>query len=75
MPPLPQATRTRLISQGLSETQVDTLMSIDAGDHVPFDGEPQTQGAVPYFDRLAHGRDLKGALNWSVAVMRTNLDY
>ncbi|KAG6330919.1 hypothetical protein ID866_8169 [Astraeus odoratus] len=63
MPALPGETRARLLSMGLSERDVDVLMTIDAGREVRFDGE-LGKGAVAYFDSLAQGRDPKIVVNW-----------
>jgi aspartyl-tRNA(Asn)/glutamyl-tRNA(Gln) amidotransferase subunit B len=64
MPELPPSTRARLLSQGLSDRDVDVIMSVDAGDQVPYDGEPKTNGAVVFFDKVAQGRDPKIVANW-----------
>jgi aspartyl-tRNA(Asn)/glutamyl-tRNA(Gln) amidotransferase subunit B len=64
MPELPPTTRARLSSQGLSDRDVDVIMSVDAGDQVPFDGELKTNGAVVFFDKVAQGRDPKMVANW-----------
>ncbi|KIM58768.1 hypothetical protein SCLCIDRAFT_127489 [Scleroderma citrinum Foug A] len=63
MPELPEATRARLLSMGLSERDADVLMTIDAGREVGFDGEPG-KGAVAYFNSLVRGRDPKIVINW-----------
>lgn len=65
MPELPRATRARLMGIGLTDQEAEVLMAVDAGREVRFDGEP-AQGAVHYFDRLAHGRSAKAAVNWCV---------
>jgi aspartyl-tRNA(Asn)/glutamyl-tRNA(Gln) amidotransferase subunit B len=66
MPELPPQTRARLISQyGLSERDIEVLMSIDSGDDVGVDGEV-SGGAVRYFETVAKGQDAKTAVNWSV---------
>ena len=67
MPELPDATRSRLLRQGLSERDADVLMSIDSGREVGFDGEPGDGGAVAYFDTLSKDRDPKVAVNWLVS--------
>ena len=66
MPELPDATRSRLLRQGLSERDADVLMSIDSGREVGFDGEPGDGGAVAYFDTLSKVRDPKVVVNWLV---------
>ncbi|KAI0331302.1 Glutamyl-tRNA amidotransferase B subunit [Cubamyces sp. BRFM 1775] len=63
MPELPAATRARLLSQGLSERDVDVLMDVDSGREVGYDGE-LGRGAVAYFDEVSRGRDPKAAVNW-----------
>ena len=63
MPELPEATRARLLSMGLSERDADVLMTVDAGREVGFDGEPG-KGAVAYFNSLVRGRDPKIVINW-----------
>lgn len=66
MPELPPQTRARLVSQyGLSERDVEVLMSIDSGDDVGVDGDV-TGGAVKYFETVAKGKDAKVVVNWSV---------
>ena len=67
MPELPDATRIRLLRHGLSERDVDVLMSVDSGREVGFDGEPGTGGAVAYFDTLSKVRDPKVVVNWLVS--------
>jgi len=64
MPELPEATRSRLLSQGLSERDVDFLISIDGGREVEFDGKLGRGGAVTYFDLVSKDRDAKSAFNW-----------
>ncbi|EGO02395.1 hypothetical protein SERLA73DRAFT_166824 [Serpula lacrymans var. lacrymans S7.3] len=63
MPALPDATRARLLLQGLSERDVDVLMAIDSGREVGWDGE-LGGGAVAYFDSLANGREGRVVVNW-----------
>ncbi|KAI0080877.1 Glutamyl-tRNA amidotransferase B subunit [Panus rudis PR-1116 ss-1] len=63
MPDLPHETRARLLSRGLSERDVDVLMSIDMGREVGYDGV-LGHGAVHYFDSVSHGRDPKVVANW-----------
>ena len=63
MPPLPAATRARLLDLGLPERDVDVLMTIDADIDVGYDGEPR-RGAVAYFDEASQGRSPKAVVNW-----------
>ena len=67
MPELPDATRSRLLRQGLSERDADVLMSINSGREVGFDGEPGDGGAIAYFDTLSKVRDPKVVVNWLVS--------
>jgi len=64
MPELPEATRSRLLGQGLSARDTEVLMSVDSGREVGFDGEPGSGGPVAYFDSLSEGREAKVAVNW-----------
>lgn len=64
MPELPDATRVRLLQQGLSDRDADVLMSVDSGREVGLDGEPGNGGAVAYFDTLSKDRDPKVVVNW-----------
>lgn len=68
MPELPDATRARLITLGLSERDATVLMSVDAGREVGYDGVLGS-GAVAYFDAVAFGHDPKIAANWCVHSM------
>ncbi|TBU33054.1 Glutamyl-tRNA amidotransferase B subunit [Dichomitus squalens] len=63
MPELPDATRERLLAQGLSQRDVEVLMDVDSGREVGFDGE-LGRGAVAYFDKVSRGRDPKAVVNW-----------
>lgn len=63
MPDLPAATRLRLQKLGLTERDCDVLMTIDSGREVGYDGA-LGQGAVAYFDTVAHGREPKVVVNW-----------
>ncbi len=63
MSELPDATRDRLLSQGLSERDVEVLMDVDSGREVGFDGE-LGRGAVAYFDEVSRSRDPKAVVNW-----------
>ena len=63
MPELPDATRARLLNQGLSQRDVEVLMDVDSGREVRFDGE-LGHGAVAYFDEVSRGRDAKAVVNW-----------
>lgn len=77
MPELPEATRARLLSMGLSERDTDVLMTIDAGREVAFDGELGS-GAITYFNSLVQGRDPKIVVNWlasPTSSLRTRLNY
>ncbi len=67
MPELPDATRARLLVQGLSQRDVEVLMDVDSGREVGFDGQ-LGHGAVAYFDEVARGRDPKVVVNWCVGV-------
>ena len=51
---------------GLSERDVDVLMTIDADIEVGFDGKSR-QGAVAFFDEVSQGRSPKLIVNWCVA--------
>lgn len=64
MPEPLEATRLRLLAQGLSPRDTEVLMSVDSGREVGFDGEPGTGGAVAYFDGLSKSRDPKVVVNW-----------
>ena len=63
MPELPQDLRSRLLSRGLSERDVDYLMVMDAGRGVLHDGK-LAQGFVSYFEQVAEKCDTKAAFNW-----------
>ena len=63
MPELPDATRDRLQSVGLSQRDIEVLMSVDSGREVGYDGL-LGYGAVRYFDTVARGRDPKTVVNW-----------
>jgi aspartyl-tRNA(Asn)/glutamyl-tRNA(Gln) amidotransferase subunit B len=65
MPELPDATRARLLTLGLSARDTDVLMTVDAGREIGFDGDQTiSKGAVAYFDKLSEGRDPKVVVNW-----------
>ena len=66
MPELPEQVRARLLARGLSERDVDFLMSIDAGREVGFDGQ-LSPGFVSYFDEASRNRNAKTTFNWFVA--------
>ena len=66
MPELPDATRARLLAQGLTQRDVEVLMDVDSGREVGFDGQ-LGHGAVAYFDDVARGRDPKVVVNWYVS--------
>lgn len=57
-------TRARLLALGLSERDVDVLMTIDADIDTEYDGTAK-RGAVAYFDEVSQGRSPKAAVNWS----------
>ncbi|EMD40527.1 hypothetical protein CERSUDRAFT_44073 [Gelatoporia subvermispora B] len=63
MPELPDATRIRLQSLGLSSRDIDVIMDVDSGREVGVDGELRP-GAVAYFDSVASGRDPRVVVNW-----------
>jgi len=63
MPELPDQTRVRLQSQGLSQRDIDVLMAVGSGSEVGYDGE-LGGGAVAYFDALVRSRDPKTVINW-----------
>ncbi len=68
MPELPDATRARLLEQGLSQRDVEVLMDVDSGREVRFDGE-LGRGAVAYFEEVSRGRDPKTVVNWYVTIL------
>ena len=68
MPELPNATRARLLEQGLSRRDVEVLMDVDSGREVRFDGE-LGRGTVAYFNEVSRGRDPKTVVNWYVALL------
>ncbi|KAI0797079.1 Glutamyl-tRNA-Gln amidotransferase B subunit [Abortiporus biennis] len=63
MPELPDATKSRLLEQGLTARDADVLMSIDMGREVGYDGKLGL-GAVAYFDTVSTGRNPKVVVNW-----------
>lgn len=71
MPPLPDATRLRLIqtysSSGVTERNIDVLMNLDAVRDIAYDGvvEDTVVGAVAYFELCSQGRDPKFVMDWS----------
>ena len=69
MPELPDATRKRLLVQGLSAQDTDVLMAADAGREVGIDGVFGRGGVVAYFDAVTEGRDPKIVVNWIVQVL------
>lgn len=69
MPELPDATRKRLLAQGLSAQDTDVLMTADAGREVGIDGVFGRGGVVAYFDAVSEGRDPKIVVNWIVQVL------
>lgn len=71
MPELPEVTRTRLLSRGLSLRDVDFLMTIDAGKDIGFDGQPGFGSVVSYFDSVSEEKNAKSAFNWSILSFTT----
>jgi len=69
MPELPDATRKRLLAQGLSAKDTDVLMTADAGREVGVDGVFGQGGVVAYFDAVSEGRDPKVVVNWIVQIL------
>ncbi|KAF9782250.1 Glutamyl-tRNA amidotransferase B subunit [Thelephora terrestris] len=69
MPELPDATRERLLAQGLSAQDTGVLMTADAGREVGMDGTFGQGGVVAYFDAVSEGRDPKIVVNWIVQVL------
>ena len=68
MPELPNATRKRLLAQGLSAQDTNVLMTADAGREVGMDGAGHG-GVVAYFDAVSECRDPKIVVNWIVQVL------
>jgi aspartyl-tRNA(Asn)/glutamyl-tRNA(Gln) amidotransferase subunit B len=69
LPELPNASRRRLREQyGLSQQDIDVLLSVDSGKDVPYDGE-MGYSAVSYFETTAQGRDPKAVVNWYGHIM------
>ncbi|KAF8231413.1 glutamyl-tRNA amidotransferase [Tricholoma matsutake] len=72
LPELPWDTRNRLQKRyGLSDRDVEVLLSVDSGKEISFDGESveADAGAIAYFDRLCasiagNRRDPKMVVNW-----------
>ena len=69
MPELPDATRERLLAQGLSAQDTNVLMTADAGREVGMDGTFGQGGVVAYFDAVSEGRDPKVVVNWILQVL------
>jgi aspartyl-tRNA(Asn)/glutamyl-tRNA(Gln) amidotransferase subunit B len=69
MPELPDATRKRLIVQGLSAQDTNVLMTADAGREVGMDGAFGQGDVITYFDAVSEGRDPKIVVNWIVQVL------
>jgi aspartyl-tRNA(Asn)/glutamyl-tRNA(Gln) amidotransferase subunit B len=69
MPELPEATRKRLLDQGLSAQDTNVLMTADAGREVGMDGIFGRGGVVAYFDAVSEGREPKTVVNWIVQVL------
>jgi len=61
---MPEATRSRLLGQGLSARDTELLMFVDSGREAGFDGEPGSGGPVAYFDSLSEGREAKVVVHW-----------
>jgi aspartyl-tRNA(Asn)/glutamyl-tRNA(Gln) amidotransferase subunit B len=66
MPALANEIRERLERHGLSQKDIDVLMTVDSGNEVGFDGQ-LNHGAVTYFEALTNGRSSKVVVNWCVA--------
>ncbi|KZO96976.1 glutamyl-tRNA amidotransferase [Calocera viscosa TUFC12733] len=76
MPPLPCDIRQRLSEQhGLSERDIDVLMSMWAVSDVPFDGEWREDDALSYFQDVAQGRDSRTVANWITNELVGSLAY
>lgn len=73
MPELPDTLASRLRSQyGISDHDVNTLLSVDAFMDIALDGERPAGSLVDYFERItAEGIDGKTAINWYVLVPLT----
>jgi aspartyl-tRNA(Asn)/glutamyl-tRNA(Gln) amidotransferase subunit B len=69
MPELPDATRERLLAQGLSAQDTNVLTTADAGSEVGMDGTFGRGGVVAYFDAVSEGRDPKIVVNWILQVL------
>lgn len=69
MPELPDATRERLLAQGLPAWDTNVLMTADAGREVGMDGTFGRGGVIAYFDAISKGRDPKVVVNWIVQVL------
>lgn len=67
MPDLPAVTQARLLGMGLTRRDTEVLMAIDSGREVGYDGA-LGQGAIAYFDTVAHGRDPKVVVNWCASL-------
>lgn len=71
MPALVNEIRERLELLGLSQQDVDVLMSVDSGNEVGFDGR-LNHGAVTYFEALTKSRNSKIVVNWYVVKCSIN---
>jgi len=65
MPALANEIRERLERHGLSQKDIDVLMTVDSGNEVGFDGQ-LNHGAVTYFEALTNGRSSKVVVNWII---------
>ncbi|KAF8530900.1 Glutamyl-tRNA amidotransferase B subunit [Gautieria morchelliformis] len=75
LPELPNTLRKRLREQyGLSQQDIDVLLSVDSGKDVPYDGE-KGYSAVSYFETTAQGRDPKAVVNWMVNELLAQLTH
>ena len=69
MPELLDATRRRLLAQGLSAQDTDVFMTADASREVGMDGAFGQGGVVAYFDALSEGRDFKIVVSWIIQTL------
>lgn len=63
MPELPIRVSERLSGLGLSSTDTELLLSLDAGRDIGLDGKIN-DGVLAYYEAVADGRDPKTAFNW-----------
>ena len=71
MPALANEIKERLELLGLSQQDIDVLMSVDSGNEVDFDGR-LNHGAVTYFEALTKSRNSKVVVNWYVVKSSIN---